>query len=116
MEGALPNDDYKIVNELIMHKGRVWLTSNSKVKEKVLKEHNDNPLVRHHEYYKTYKQIRERFSGKSLKKDVLKYVQECMICQRNKVQKSIPAGLLQPLPIPNQKWEKYFNGFHNRST
>lgn len=27
------------------------------------------------------------------------------MCQRNKDEHTFPAGLLQPLPIPNQKWE-----------
>ena len=34
--------------------------------------------------------------------DIAKYVQACMLCQRNKPEARKPAGLLQPLPIPGK--------------
>ena len=35
----------------------------------------------------------------------MQHVWECSICQQNKIENIHPAGLLQPLPIPEQKWE-----------
>ena len=40
-----------------------------------------------------------------MKKDVASYIAKCMECQRVKVEHRHPAGLLQPLPIPEWKWE-----------
>jgi hypothetical protein len=54
---------------------------------------------------------REKFSWKGQKKDVLKYVQECMDFQRNKVEKNHLVGFLQPLPIPNKKWASILMDF-----
>ena len=54
---------------------------------------------------KTYQKVRERFTWKGLKDDVIMYVKECSACQQNKVDNTHPVGLLQPLPIPDQKWE-----------
>ena len=42
---------------------------------------------------------------KGLKEDVLRHVQECVTCQQNKIEHMLPTGLLQPLPILEQKWE-----------
>lgn len=36
---------------------------------------------------------------------MLRHVQECEACQRNKGELTHPAGLLQPLPILEGKWE-----------
>lgn len=105
LEGHFPNEEYKVIEEIILYKGRIFVVPNSKVKGKVLKEYHDNPLAGHQGYYKTYKQVREKYSWKGLKKDVLKYVQECMICKRNKTEQNHPVGVLQPLPIPTQKWQ-----------
>ncbi|XP_057851782.1 uncharacterized protein LOC131061965 [Cryptomeria japonica] len=62
-------------------------------------------------YFKTYRQVRERFTWKGLKLDVLRYVRECPVCQQNKQEHTYPAGLLQPLPIPNRKWQCLYVDF-----
>jgi hypothetical protein len=40
-----------------------------------------------------------------MKKEIAEYIARCMECQRVKAEHRHPAGLLQPLPIPEWKWE-----------
>ena len=40
-----------------------------------------------------------------MKKDIAEYISKCMKCQQVKVEHQQPAGLLQPFPIPEWKWE-----------
>ena len=40
-----------------------------------------------------------------MKKDVVEYVARCLTCQQVKAEHQQPAGLLQPLRIPEFKWE-----------
>ncbi|GMI93716.1 hypothetical protein HRI_003040900 [Hibiscus trionum] len=46
------------------------------------------------------------FYWKGLRREVKNAVRECMVCQRNKGELSLPGGLLQPLvvPIPSTIW------------
>ena len=81
------------------------MTERSQVKKKILQASHDSPLVGHQQFAKTYRAIRERFSLKGLKEDVLQHIRECDVCQRNKGEMCYPTGLLQPLPIPEGKWE-----------
>jgi hypothetical protein len=41
-----------------------------------------------------------------MKRGIAEYVSLCDTCQRVKVEYQIPAGLLQPLKIPEWKWEE----------
>ena len=46
-----------------------------------------------------------------MKKDIAEYVAVCDVCQRVKAEHQKPAGLLQPLAIPEWKWDKLGMGF-----
>ena len=70
-------------------------------------------MAGHPGFLKTYSKVRERFTWKGLKDDVLMYVKECSACQQNKVEHTHPVGLLQPLPILDQKWEKCIHGIYH---
>ena len=41
-----------------------------------------------------------------MKKDIAEYVAVCDVCQCVKAEHQKPEGLLQPMPIPEWKWEK----------
>ena len=40
-----------------------------------------------------------------MKREIAQYVMKCPLCQQVKAEHQRPAGLLQPLPIPELKWE-----------
>jgi hypothetical protein len=41
-----------------------------------------------------------------MKKEIAQYFARCDACQRTKAEHQKPAGLLQPLPVPEWKWEE----------
>ena len=63
---------------------------------------------------KTYRHIRERFSWKGLKEEVIQHIWECSIFRQNKIEHIHPTRLLQPLPIPEQKCENILMDFITR--
>ena len=99
------DDRYRVINEIIYYRDRIFLTEGSQLKKKILQASHDSPLSSHQGFTKTYRAIRERFSWKGLEEDVLLHVRECVVLQRNKGENNHPVGLLQPLPIPEGKWE-----------
>ena len=40
-----------------------------------------------------------------MKRDVAEFVSKCLVCQEVKAERQKPSRLLQPLPIPEWKWE-----------
>jgi hypothetical protein len=111
MDGKIQNDNFRIIDGLIYYKGRIFFFHESTFKAKVLQACHDSPMAGHQGIGKTYKQVRERFSWKGLKEDVMSHVKECTTCQENKDEKTHPTGLLQPLPIVEHKWENIFMDF-----
>jgi hypothetical protein len=83
MDVHIQHDRYKVVNEIIYYKGSIYLVMESTLREEIMRAMHDMPLERHHGYFKTCQQIRERFSWKNLEDDVLRCVRECMTCQQN---------------------------------
>ena len=39
-----------------------------------------------------------------MKRDVTEYVSKCLTCHQVKAKHQVPTGLLNPLPIPQWKW------------
>ena len=40
-----------------------------------------------------------------MKRDIAAYVASCLVCQQVKAEHQHPAGMMQPLPIPEWKWD-----------
>ena len=54
-----------------------------------------------------------------MKREIAQFVAQCLTCQQVKVEHQRSAGLLQPLPIPEWKWENiamdFVSGFPRTS-
>jgi hypothetical protein len=70
----------------------------------VLSELHATPTTRHSGFTKTYDRVKCSFFWDGMKKDVLTFVEECDVCQRNKGETIKPLGTLQLLLIPHAIW------------
>ena len=52
-----------------------------------------------------YKDLKKHYWWPGMKNDVVKHVEQCLTCQQVKAEHQRPAGTLQPLNIPQWKWE-----------
>lgn len=53
----------------------------------------------------TYHRAKAHFYWPGMKAEIRQWVASYDVCQRNKGENTQPAGLLQPLPIPDQAWQ-----------
>ena len=53
-----------------------------------------------------YQDLKQNYWWSGMKKDIGEYVALCDTCQRVKAEHQRPAGLLQPLKIPEWKWDE----------
>ncbi|KAI2642438.1 Transposon Tf2-6 polyprotein [Labeo rohita] len=48
--------------------------------------------------------LHNRFWWPSLRSDTITFVKNCAVCNTSKTPRQLPAGLLQPLPVPKRPW------------
>jgi hypothetical protein len=65
--------------------------------------HSD-PIAGHSGFEKTLQRAKRDFYWKGMTTDLKKFIRECEVCQQSKYENMSPAGLLQPLPIPDGVW------------
>lgn len=53
---------------------------------------------------RTIELVRNSFWWPNLINDVSEYVKSCSVCAQSKTPRELPAGLLEPLPIPQRPW------------
>ena len=52
-----------------------------------------------------YQDLKQHYCWKGMKTDVTEYVSKCLTCQQLKAKHQVPTGLLNPLPMPQWKWD-----------
>lgn len=103
--GQAPKVGFTLVQGRLFYKGRLFLPGNSKHIPMILRECHDSLLGGHSGVLKTLQRIKATFYWPKMRKHVQDYVAACEICQTHKYSTLAPAGLLQPIDIPNQIWE-----------
>ena len=53
-----------------------------------------------------YRTLRDHYWWRGMKREIAEFVSKCLTCQQINIEHQKPAGLLQPLSIPEWKWEK----------
>jgi hypothetical protein len=77
-----------------------------KLKDKILHEAHGSAYSNHPGGNKMYHDLKATCWWYGMKRDAAKYVALYDTCQRVKAKHQRPAGLLQPLQVPEWKWEE----------
>jgi hypothetical protein len=84
---------------------RICVPQDPEFSKLILQEAHDSPYSIHPGNTKMYMDVKERFWWTNLKRDIAEYIALCDVCSRVKAEHQKPAGLLQPLPVPEWKWD-----------
>ena len=85
---------------------RLYVPATGQLKRKILEEAHSSTYAMHPGSTKMYRTLKEYYWWSGMKREVVEYVSKCFICQQVKAERQKPSGLLQPLPIPDWKWER----------
>jgi hypothetical protein len=97
--------DFEINDGLLTYKGRLYIPNCDDLKRFIMDEIHKRPYTSHPGYQKMITATRKLFYLPGLKKDIVDYLAKCLEFHKFKEEHRHLAGLLQPLPIPEWKWE-----------
>jgi hypothetical protein len=101
LAAGLRGAPWAIVDGLLTYDGRIFVPSASPLLQEILVAvHGDG----HEGIQRTLHRLRSDFHFPDMRHVVQEFVQVCSICQRNKSEHLLPAGLLLPLPVPMDVW------------
>ncbi|WVZ53866.1 LOW QUALITY PROTEIN: hypothetical protein U9M48_004754 [Paspalum notatum var. saurae] len=87
----------------VWHGDRICVPNIRSIRELILKKAHETAYSIHPGSEKMYQDLKQKFWWYGMKREVAEYV---ALCDRVKAEHQKAAGLLQPLKIPEWKWEK----------
>ena len=90
---------------MLWFKNRLVVPKDFALRKQILDEAHTSRLSIHPGSNKMYQDLKQQFWWTRMKREFAKYVLECDICCRVKASHLRTAGTLQPLSIPEWKWE-----------
>ncbi len=74
------------------------------LRQRVMQLVHSNPSSGHPGIAATLQLLNNKFWWSTLRTDTITFIQNCTVCNTSKSPHQLPAGLLQPLPIPQRPW------------
>ncbi|KAM2004949.1 hypothetical protein ACFX15_000188 [Malus domestica] len=90
---------------MFMQENRMYVPNNEELKKEILDEAHCSAYAMHPGGTKMYHTIRPFYYWPGMKREIAEYVSRCIVCQQVKAERKKPFGRLQPLPVPQWKWE-----------
>ncbi|CAJ2652292.1 unnamed protein product [Trifolium pratense] len=96
---------YQVKHDMLFWKNRLVIPQKPELIQLLLTEFHSSALGGHAGITRTKARVASQFFWPTMAKDIKEFVSKCLICQQAKHSTAVPAGLLHPLPIPQQIWE-----------
>ena len=100
-----PRSGYTLENGVLKFEGRLCVADVPELKGKILQDSHGSRFAVHIGNTKMYQDVKQTFWWPNMKREIAEFVSQCLYCQQVKAEHQRLAGLLQPLPIPEWKWE-----------
>ncbi|CAL1400329.1 unnamed protein product [Linum trigynum] len=97
---------FEMVDGMLKINGRACVPNVDNLRKEILDEAHSSAYAMHLGATKMYHTIKPYFWWRGMKKEAAEHVFTCLVCQKVKAEHQAPVGKLQPLPIPEWKWER----------
>jgi len=110
--GTKKRNDFRMGKDGILRfRERVCVPNSRVLRKMLLDEGHKSRLSIHPGMTNMYKDLKATFWWTGMKTDVADYVASCLVCQKAKIKHQRPGGTLEPLEIPQWKWDNISMNF-----
>jgi len=92
-------------DEYLWHQGKIWVPNKERIQTNLIRQHHDIPQAGHGGTAKTTELLQRKYYWPHMRKTIKQYVRNCDICQRTKVVRHAPYGLMKPNEAPDRPWK-----------
>ena len=93
-------------NGVLYYKDRVCVPHCNDLRKSILEEAHSGSFAIRPGSTKMYRDLKMSFWWSGMKRDVSEFEAKCLVCQKVKAEHQVPSGLLQPIRIPEWKWNR----------
>jgi hypothetical protein len=92
-------------DDRLWYQGKIWIPNNEDLRTGIIQKCHDQPSAGHGGTTKTTEMVSRRYYWPKIRETIKRYVKNCDTCQRKKVVRHVPYGLLQPNEAPDRPWK-----------
>ncbi|KAA3465912.1 DNA/RNA polymerases superfamily protein [Gossypium australe] len=100
-------------DDCLMFRGGICVPKNFELIQKILHEAHSSCLSVDLGSTKMYNNLKQLYWWSRMKQDITEFVSRCLVCQQ-KAEHQVPSGLLQPVMVPEWKWDRVTMDFELR--
>jgi len=89
----------------LWYQGKIWIPNDEGIRTTLIAQHHEPPQAGHGGMAKTTELISGRYDWQKIREDIKRLIKHCDTCQRTKVVRHAPYGLLQSMEGPDRPWK-----------
>jgi len=90
---------------LLWYQGKIWIPNDEGIRTALIAKHHEPPDGGHGGRAKTTELINPRYYWPKIREDIQRFIKNCHTCQRTKVVRHAPYGLLQSNEALDRPWK-----------
>ena len=111
MNGEIGENFNITQDEVLTMKGRMCVSDIEDLRRLIMQEAHCSTYAMYSDSTKMYRTIKENYWWSGMKKDIVKFVSKCLVCQQVKAEHQKLARTFHLLPIPKWKWKHIIMDF-----
>ena len=101
--GALGLFQWK--DEHLWYQGKIWIPNDEGLKTSLIRKCHDDTLAGHGGTAKTTELVSRQYYWPRMRETIKRYVKNRNMCERSKVVRHAPYGMVQSNAVPDQPWK-----------